>query len=100
MIIVSAIPATPALDILAPDLSGTHRENVFAMESVPARLIRTFQSIDKPIVGAVDSGRLYDPSVLMLQRNGIPVYRKIDRASRALAALWWVRGSRESGLKS
>ncbi len=86
MLIASAVPATPALDILAPDLSGAHPENVFAMNSVPARLFRTFQSIDKPMVCAVDSGRLYDPSVLLLQRNGIPVYRKIDRASRALAA--------------
>jgi hypothetical protein len=35
----------------------------------------------------VDSGRLYDDFVAVLQRGGIPVYRKIDRASRALSAL-------------
>jgi hypothetical protein len=39
----------------------------------------------------VDSGRLYDDFVMVLQRGGIPVYRKIDRASRALSAL----GSRD-----
>ena len=34
-----------------------------------------------------DSGRLYDDFVFVLQRGGIPVWRKIDRASRALSAL-------------
>ena len=91
MLVVSAVPVTPALDVLAPDLSGAHKENVFSMHSVPARLIQTYREIDKPMVVAVDSGRLYDPSVQLLQRGGIPVYRKIDRASRALAAVARVR---------
>jgi hypothetical protein len=39
------------------------------------------------MVVSVDSGRLYDAFVTVLQRGGIPVYRKIDRASRALSAL-------------
>ena len=39
-----------------------------------------------PVVFAVDSGALYDPMVKMLQEAGLPVYRKIDRASRALSA--------------
>jgi hypothetical protein len=37
------------------------------------------------MVVTIDSGRLYDPGVLMLERAGVPVYRKIDRASRALS---------------
>lgn len=86
MLVVSAIPAAPTLDVLAPDLSGEHRENIFAMGSLPAELIRLHRSIGKPMVVAIDSGRLYDPSVVLLQRAGIPVYRKIDRASRALSA--------------
>jgi acyl-CoA synthetase (NDP forming) len=85
LLIVSAIPATPGLDILAPDPVGIHEENVFAMHSLPGELIRVSRLTRKPLVFAIDSGRLYDPSVLLLQRAGIPVYRKIDRASRALA---------------
>jgi acyl-CoA synthetase (NDP forming) len=85
MLIVSAIPATPTLEFLAPDLSGAHAENIFAMGSLPAELIRLHHSIRLPMVAAIDSGRLYDPSVVLLERNGIPVYRKIDRASRALS---------------
>lgn len=86
MVIVSAIPAAPQLDVLAPDLAGAHAENIFAMGSLPAELVRLHRTLEKPMVVAIDSGRLYDPTVLYLQRGGIPVYRKIDRASRALSA--------------
>ncbi len=85
-LIVSAVPATPALDVLAPDLSGQHDENIFSLHSLPGELIRLSREVDKPMVFVIDSGRLYDPSVLMLERAGLPVYRKIDRASRALSA--------------
>ena len=34
----------------------------------------------------VDSGRIYDPVCFMFERAGLPVFRKIDRAARALAA--------------
>lgn len=84
-VIVSAVPATPSLDVLAPDLSGQHQENAFALGSLPRELARVFADCDKPFVVAIDSGRLYDPSVLLLERAGVPVYRKIDRASRALS---------------
>jgi acetyltransferase len=86
MIIVSAIPAAPTLDVLAPDLAGAHTENIFALGSLPAEIIRVNNTIKKPMVAAIDSGRLYDPTVMLLQRAGIPCYRKIDRASRALSA--------------
>jgi hypothetical protein len=33
----------------------------------------------------VDSGRIYDDCVVLLERAGIPTYRKIDRATRALS---------------
>jgi acyl-CoA synthetase (NDP forming) len=86
-ILVSPVPVTPALDNLAPDLIGTHRENMYAPGSLPQELVRLFHCTRKPVVVAVDSGRLYDDFVQLLQRNGIPVWRKIDRASRALSAL-------------
>jgi acyl-CoA synthetase (NDP forming) len=85
VLVVSAIPAAATLDVLAPDLTGAHSENIFAMGSLPAEIIRVSRSIEKPIVVTIDSGRLYDPSVLLLQRSGVPVFRKIDRASRALS---------------
>jgi len=86
-LIVSPIPVTPALDDLAPDLSGSHGENIYSPGSLAQELLRLFRETAKPLVVNVDSGRLYDAFVDVLQRGGIPVYRKIDRASRALSAL-------------
>jgi acyl-CoA synthetase (NDP forming) len=86
-LLVSPIPVTPALDNLPPDLVGTHSENIYAPGSLPQELLRLFGQTGKPMVVSVDSGRLYDDFVTVLQRGGIPVYRKIDRASRALSAL-------------
>lgn len=87
-LLVSPIPVTPALDNLSPDLAGgTHRENIHSPGSLPSELLALFRRIDKPLAVSVDSGRLYDDFVQVLQRGGIPVWRKIDRASRALSAL-------------
>jgi acyl-CoA synthetase (NDP forming) len=86
-IIISAVPASPTLDVLAPDFTGTHEENVFGMHSLPSAVAKLFAETTKPIVVTIDSGRLYDPGVVLLERAGVPVYRKIDRASRALSAL-------------
>jgi acyl-CoA synthetase (NDP forming) len=86
-LLVSPIPVTPTLDNLPPDLAGAHAENIYAPGSLPQELLRLFSQTRKPVAVSVDSGRLYDDFVMVLQRGGIPVYRKIDRASRALSAL-------------
>ncbi len=86
-LLVSPIPVTPSLDILAPDPFGAHSENLFSKGALAQELLRLFRATKKPLVVNVDSGRLYDDFVAVLQRGGIPVYRKIDRASRALSAL-------------
>ncbi len=86
-LLVSPIPVTPSLDILAPDPFGAHSENLFSKGALAQELLRLFRATRKPLVVNVDSGRLYDDFVGVLQHGGIPVYRKIDRASRALAAL-------------
>ena len=87
-LLVSPIPVTPALDNLSPDIAGgTHAENIHSPGSLPNELLALFRRTRKPIAVSVDSGRLYDDFVQVLQRGGIPVWRKIDRASRALSAL-------------
>ncbi len=84
-LVISAVPVTQALDDLPPDPAGAHAENIYSLSSLPQELIRAFRSSRKPIVAAVDSGRIYDDCVGLLQRAGIPTYRKIDRATRALS---------------
>ena len=87
-LLIAPIPVTPALGNLSPDLAGgTHRENIHSSGSLPSELLALFRKTGKPIAISVDSGRLYDDFVQVLQRGGIPVWRKIDRASRALSAL-------------
>lgn len=87
-LLVSPIPVTPALDNLSPDLAGgTHQENIHSPGSLPSELLALYRKTGKPVAVSVDSGRLYDDFVQVLQRGGIPVWRKIDRASRALSAL-------------
>lgn len=85
VVVVSPVPDTQALDTLRPDLTGTHLENIYAMDSLPAMLTNVFRHSDKPIVASVDSGRLYDEFVVLIERAGIPTYRKIDRATRAMS---------------
>ncbi len=85
--IVSSVPVTPALDNLEPDPRGRHREDLRSPESQPSRLIELLAGSPKPAVMVIDSGPLYDPMARMMERAGIPVFRKIDRAAAALGAL-------------
>ena len=87
-LLVSPIPVTPALDNLAPDLVGSALgEHLRRRARSPRSCCGSSGRRRSRVVVSVDSGRLYDDFVAVLQRGGIPVYRKIDRASRALSAL-------------
>ncbi len=84
--ILSAVPVTPALETLAAVADGTHREDLHAEGSLGRQWAGIAGASSKPVVAVIDSGRLYDPLCRMLEEAGIPVFRKIDRAARALAA--------------
>lgn len=84
--ILSAVPVTPALDNLPADPAGSHAEDISRPESQPGRMIPIIAGSTKPVVVVVDSGRIYDPMCRLIEASGIPVFRKIDRAARALAA--------------
>ena len=84
VVLVAGVPATPFLDNL-PRGEG-HSEDIEGAFSVPSRLVELFRAAAKPMVFSVDSGGLYDAGVLRMRRAGLPCYRRIDRAIRALAA--------------
>ena len=84
--ILSAVPVTPALNNLPPDPAGRHPEDMGAADSQPRLMVDIIAGSAKPAVVVVDSGRIYDPMCRLIEREGIPVFRKIDRAARALAA--------------
>ncbi|MDO9694997.1 MAG: acetate--CoA ligase family protein [Candidatus Latescibacteria bacterium] len=82
--IISAVPVTPALDNL-PAAPGLHGEDLDAPGSLAGRLVPLLAGGGKPAVIVVDSGPLYDPLCARFELAGVPVFRKIDRAARALA---------------
>ena len=84
--ILSAVPVTPALDNLVAATDGTHREDLSGPQSQPSLMIEALQGSAKPAVVVVDSGEIYDPMCRMIEAAGTPVFRKIDRAAKALAA--------------
>jgi acyl-CoA synthetase (NDP forming) len=83
-LVVAGVPATPYLEDLA--CGEGHGEDIAHETSLPSRLIRIFATARKPVVFSVDSGSLYEACVQMMKRAGLPCFRKVDRATRALAA--------------
>jgi acyl-CoA synthetase (NDP forming) len=61
-----------------------HGEDILHENSYPNATIRAFKRTTKPMVVCLNSGRLYDPAVIMMENAGIPCFRKIDRAMKAL----------------
>ena len=82
--VVSNVASTPFQENL-PAGPG-HREDINHESSHPNTIIRLFRSTGKPMVVCLNEGAIYDPAVEMMERAGVPVYRKIDRAVRSLRA--------------
>ena len=64
--------------------SDDHKESIFNENSYPNLTIKVFRKTNKPMVVSLNSGELYDPAAGMMEDAGIPVFRKIDRALKAL----------------
>ena len=82
-LVVAGVPATPFLETLGP--GEGHREDVGGATGLATRLGAFFRATDKPVVFSVDSGALYDPMVRAMREAGLPTFRRVDRATRALA---------------
>jgi hypothetical protein len=83
VVVVAGVPATPFQNTLAR--GEGHREDVEGEEGLATRLAAFFRATSKPVVFSVDSGALYDPLAHAMRRAGLPTFRRIDRATRALA---------------
>jgi acyl-CoA synthetase (NDP forming) len=92
--ILSAVPVTGALETLPASETGAHREDIESPEALGHRWLELLRDSAKPAVVVIDSGRMYDPLCRQLESAGVPVFRKIDRAARALAAFCRAAGSR------
>ena len=82
-VVVGLDPLSPAMRTLAE--SGGHRYGLEDPNSIANALPKVAAAHEKPIVGVVDGGRLYDPLVDVLIKEGMAVFRSSDRAVHALA---------------
>jgi acyl-CoA synthetase (NDP forming) len=82
-LVVAGVPATPFLDSLAR--GEGHREDTEGQTGLATLLTRFFRETRKPVVFSVDSGAFYDPLVAAMRQSGLPTFRRVDRATRALA---------------
>ncbi len=76
------VAPTPFMENLAA--GEGYAEDIRHEGSYPNVTIRVFRGTAKPMVVCLNSGRLYDPAVQMMEDAGIPCFRKIDRAMKAL----------------
>jgi acyl-CoA synthetase (NDP forming) len=81
-VMAANVAPTPFMENLpaGPD----HKEDILHENSYPNLTIRAFKGTKKPMVASLNSGSLFDPAVRMMEEAGIPCFRKIDRAMRAL----------------
>jgi len=97
-VILSAVPVTGALETLARAADGSHGEDIDRPSSLGRRWLALLADCAKPAVVVIDSGALYDPVCRQLEAAGVPVFRKIDRAVRALAAFCRPAGQGKDGV--
>jgi acyl-CoA synthetase (NDP forming) len=83
--VIGCVPLTGALNTLPA--SPAHGEDNAGMEAIASRLGALWERTNKPWVIVVDAGRPYDCLADRLNRFGIPVFRQMDRALRALELL-------------
>lgn len=82
-VIAGLDPMSPAMRTLPSEvISG---ESFTSKDSIAILLPELLKRIQKPIIGVVDSGKLYDPLVEILENGGLPVFRSADRAVSAFA---------------
>ncbi|ABB37269.1 CoA-binding domain-containing protein [Oleidesulfovibrio alaskensis G20] len=82
-VVIGLDPLSPSVHTLdspdVPDFS-IHEEG-----AVTRRIIQVAACSDKPVVGVVDGGRLFDPMRAQVLAGGVPVFSVCDRAVSSLA---------------
>jgi acyl-CoA synthetase (NDP forming) len=76
------------LDPLSPTtttLSGKDKYGFMRPGSMVNELGEIIKNTDKPVIGVIDAGELYDPMAKELANRGMAIFRSVDRALRALA---------------
>lgn len=81
-VVVGLDPLSPAMRTLAD--GGAPRYNLDDPRSIAQALPKCVEQINKPVIGVVDGGRIYDALVDELMSQGVAIFRSSDRAVQAL----------------
>jgi len=92
-LVMGIVPLSPAMSTLAE--GGEPHERMDHPGSIATTLPDVVRASGKPVVVAIDSGRLYDPLADALMAGGVPVLRSADRAVRMLGM--WMGGEAARG---
>jgi acyl-CoA synthetase (NDP forming) len=82
-VIAGLDPLSPATRTLIESKDGQY--DYSRSGSIVMNLPVLVNALEKPVIGVVDAGRLYDPMVHELTKKGMAIFRSADRAVRALA---------------
>lgn len=82
-VVLGLDPLSPAMHTLAE--TDVPAFDLHAEGSIATLLPDVARQSDKPIIGVIDGGRLYDPLRDALMAEGVPVFPVCDRAVSALA---------------
>ncbi len=82
-IVIGLDPLSPAMQTLP--VGVRNNESLDSEKSIATLMAGLMERVEKPVIGVVDGGRLYDPLVESLEKGGLPVFRSSDRAVHAVA---------------
>ena len=76
-------PLSPVTRTLLKSKDGQY--DFLSPGSIAVELPKLVNALEKPVIGVVDAGTLYDPMVHELSKKGMVIFRSADRAVKALA---------------
>ena len=82
-VVIGLDPLSPVMHTLKD--TGVPAFAMDAEDGIVSRLRKVVQGCDKPLIGVIDGGRLYDPIRDALNNSGVPVFPVCDRAVAALS---------------
>ncbi len=82
-VVVGLDPLSPAMRTLAR--SEGRNDTIDDDQSIALLMPALTARLDKPVVGVIDGGRLYDPLADQMMEKNMAIFRSSDRAVQALA---------------
>jgi acyl-CoA synthetase (NDP forming) len=82
-VIVGLDPFSPAVQTLPGNMRGN--DALSSPDSIAVLMPQLARHSDKPVIGIIDAGRLYEPMAEVMEKDGLPIFRTCDAAVTTLA---------------